>query len=64
MIYRFGEFALDRERLELRRGEELLDLQPQVFGQNSTSLPPNTFGQTITGLILLELWARHWKNRG
>lgn len=36
MIYRFGEFALDRERLELRRGGQLLDLQPQVFGVLAT----------------------------
>ena len=31
MIYRFGEFTLDSERLELRCGEELRATEPQVF---------------------------------
>ena len=31
MIYRFGEFQLDTERLELRHGGDPRDVEPQVF---------------------------------
>lgn len=31
MIYRFGDFVLDTERLELRSGDRLCELEPQVF---------------------------------
>ena len=31
MIFRFGDFALDTERLELRCGDRLRELEPQVF---------------------------------
>ena len=31
MIYRFGNFSLDPDRLELRSGEELVTVEPQVL---------------------------------
>ena len=31
MIFRFGDHVLDTERRELRRGAELVVLEPQVF---------------------------------
>src|SRR6266550_9629075 len=31
MVFRFGDHALDIERRELRRGEEPIALEPQVF---------------------------------
>ena len=31
MIYRFGDVALDRDKIELRRGRELVAVEPQVF---------------------------------
>ena len=36
MIYQFGEFTLDRERLELKRSGDPLNLEPQVFGVLAT----------------------------
>lgn len=32
MIYRFGQYSLDPQRYELRRGEEVVKVEPQVFG--------------------------------
>ena len=31
MVFRFGDHVLDVERRELRRGVELITLEPQVF---------------------------------
>lgn len=31
MTYRFGEFSLDPDRLELRQGRDVVDVEPQVF---------------------------------
>ena len=31
MIFHFDRYTLDKDRLELRRGEEAIDLEPQVF---------------------------------
>ena len=31
MIYRFDDYALDTESLELRRGDEAVPVEPQVF---------------------------------
>jgi DNA-binding winged helix-turn-helix (wHTH) protein len=31
LVYRFGHFTLDAERRELRRGRELVAIEPQVF---------------------------------
>lgn len=31
MLYHFEDFALDQDRRELRRGSELLRVEPQVF---------------------------------
>ena len=31
MIFHFDQYSLDKDRLELRRGEEAIDLEPQVF---------------------------------
>src|SRR6185295_11335031 len=31
MIYRFDPFELDQEKVELRRGSEVVPLEPQVF---------------------------------
>ena len=31
MIFQFDRYTLDKDRLELRRGEEAIDLEPQVF---------------------------------
>ena len=32
MIYHFGEFSLDPDRYELRRGDDVVQVEPQVFG--------------------------------
>jgi DNA-binding winged helix-turn-helix (wHTH) protein len=31
LIYKFENFSLDRNRRELRRGSELISIEPQVF---------------------------------
>ena len=31
MLFLFGDFALDTDRRELRRGSALLSIEPQVF---------------------------------
>ncbi len=32
MIYRFGQYFLDPQCYELRRGKEVVKVEPQVFG--------------------------------
>ena len=31
MLYHFNDFVLDTNRRELRRGDELISVEPQVF---------------------------------